>query len=83
MLPTNRPCQEPYYQSIMNLDDLCDPEQTASLCGYRNVRASMCALDPRVAGNLRKHLTQKAAYKECEALPCRALRPTIHFHQEL
>lgn len=75
MLPTSRPCQEPYYQSIMNLDDLNKRPHRAA--------TEMCVLDPRVAGNLRKHLTQKAAYKECEALPCRALRPTIHFHQEL
>lgn len=35
MLPASRLCQQPYYQSIMNLDVSCDAERTASLTEYK------------------------------------------------
>lgn len=62
MLPTARPCQQPYYQSIMNLDDPCDAKQMASLLEYK-IRVHLCVpahVCAHVAGNLRKRLTQKA-----------------------
>lgn len=52
MLPTSCPCQQPYYQSIMNLDDPCDANRMATLTEYKlkNLYASVatkyvCACD--------------------------------------
>ena len=72
MLPTSRPCQQPYHHSIMILDDPCGADWTASLAEYKNayppVAAKWCvcvctlACMPHAAGNLRKRLTQKAVH---------------------
>ena len=91
MLPTSRPCQQPYDQSIMSLDDPCDADRMASVAEYepKNLYAPMatkcvCACDC-VFVTFKCMYTRATGFKESKETPDpeRSTRNVRHYPVEL